>query len=273
MKISQFSVHRPIFTIMVVLIVIVLGGISLLRLPIDLMPDITYPTISVSCAYPNAGPEEIEELIVRPIEQAISAVPGVEEVTATSVEGNGSVRVTFAWGTDLDTAANDIRDRLDRIIDHLPEEADRPTLRKFDLAAFPILMLGASSNLDPVQTRLIIEDQVQYRLERVPGVAAVDIRGGLEREIHVKLDPAKINALTIPLDQIVAQIRDGMISRNIPTIGVNQYNPDFVKLAEAYGCLTAQPESFEELEMAVKTAFEAKGPTVIHVRESADFLK
>ena len=185
MKVSQFSVHRPIFTIMVVLIVIVLGGISLWRLPIDLMPDISYPTISISCDYENAGPEEIEELISRPIEQAVSAVPGVEELTSTSVEGRGNVRVTFTWGTDLDTAANDIRDRLDRIIDHLPEDADRPTLRKFDLAAFPILYLGASSRLDPVQTRLILEDQVKYRLERVPGVAAVDIYGGLEREIHV----------------------------------------------------------------------------------------
>ena len=83
----------------------------------------------------------------------MSAVPGVEEITSTSVEGQGSVRVTFTWGTDLDTAANDIRDRLDRVIDHLPEDADRPTLRKFDLASFPILILGASSHLDPVQTR------------------------------------------------------------------------------------------------------------------------
>jgi len=222
MKLSQFSVHRPIFTIMVVLIVIVLGGISLLRLPIDLMPDISYPTISISCQYENAGPEEIEELITRPIEEAMSAVPGVEELTSTSVEGQGNVRVTFTWGTDLDTAANDIRDRLDRVAMRLPEEADRPTLRKFDLASFPILILGASSRLDPVQTRLILEDQVKYRLERVPGVAALDIYGGLEREIHVSLDPAKINALAIPLDQIIAQVREGNV--NIPAGTIEKGN-------------------------------------------------
>jgi len=222
MRLSQFSVHRPIFTIMVVMIVIVLGGISLLRLPIDLMPDISYPTLSISCTYENAGPEEIEELITRPIEQAMSAVPGVEELTSTSVEGQGNVRVTFTWGTDLDTAANDIRDRLDRVMRRLPEEADRPTLRKFDLASFPILILGASSRLDPVQARLILEDQVKYRLERVPGVAAVDIYGGLEREIHVSLDPAKINALAIPLDQIVSQVRDGNV--NIPAGTIERGN-------------------------------------------------
>ncbi len=222
MKLARFSVHRPIFTVMIVLIVVILGMTSLSRLPIDLMPDISYPTISVSCSYENAGPEEIEELITRPIEQAMSAVPGVEELTSTSVEGRSNVRVTFTWGTDLDTAANDIRDRLDRIIDHLPEESDRPTLRKFDLASFPILILGASSQLDPVQTRLILEEQVQYRLERVPGVAAVDIFGGLEREIHVSLDPAKINALAIPLDQIVAQVREGNV--NVPAGTVEKGN-------------------------------------------------
>ncbi|MBN1507950.1 MAG: efflux RND transporter permease subunit [Sedimentisphaerales bacterium] len=222
MRISHLSVHRPIFTIMVVLIVVILGLTSLSRLPIDLMPDISYPTISISCTYENAGPEEIEELITRPIEQAMSAVPGVEEVTSTSVEGRSNVRVTFTWGTDLDTAANDIRDRLDRIIARLPDESERPTLRKFDLASFPVLILGASSRLDPVQTRLILEQQVQYRLERVPGVAAVDIYGGLEREIHVSLDPAKINALAIPLDQIIAQVREGNV--NVPAGTVEKGN-------------------------------------------------
>jgi HAE1 family hydrophobic/amphiphilic exporter-1 len=258
MRISQFSVHRPIFTIMVVLIVMVLGGISLLRLPIDLMPDITYPTISVSCAYPNAGPEEIEELITRPIEQALSAVPGVEEMTSTCVEGNGSVRVTFTWGTDLDTASNDIRDRLDRIIDHLPEEADRPTLRKFDLAAFPILMCGASSNLDPVQTRLIIEEQVQYRLERVPGVAAVDIRGGLEREIHVRLDPAKINALAIPLDQILAQIREGNV--NVPAGTIEKGNLEIT---------IRTPGEYTDLRQLQDTVIAMRQGVPIQLREIA----
>ena len=182
MRLSVFSVHRPVFTIMLVLIVIILGCVSLLRLPIDLMPDITYPTISIGCSYENASPEEIEELVSRPIEEAMSAVPGVEEVTSISSEGSSNVRVMFAWGTDLDAAANDIRDRL-------PDDADRPRLRKFDLASFPVLILGASSGLDPIQMRRIIDDQVKNRIERVPGVAALDIWGGLEREIHVNLDP------------------------------------------------------------------------------------
>jgi len=102
MNISQFAVRRPVLTVMISLIIIIVGGVSLSRLPIDLMPDITYPTLSITASYENASPEEIEELITRPIEEAMSAVPGVEQVTSVSMEGRSSVRVSFAWGTDLD---------------------------------------------------------------------------------------------------------------------------------------------------------------------------
>lgn len=258
MKISRAAVQRPIFTVMIVLIVILLGVISLLRLPIDLMPDISYPTVSVSCIYENAGPEEIEELITRPIEEAMSAVPGVEEVTSVSVEGQGTVRVTFTWGTDLDAAANDMRDRLDRVMQRLPEEADRPTLRKFDLASFPILTLGASSKLDPVQARQIIEDQVKYRLERVPGVAAVDIRGGFEREIHVNLDPAKINALAIPLDQIISHIREGNV--NIPAGTIEKGN---------FEVTIRTPGEYTDLKQLEDTVIAIRQGVAIALREIA----
>jgi len=258
MRISLFAIHRPIFTIMVVLIVILLGAISLLRLPIDLMPDISYPTISISCIYENAGPEEIEEMITRPIEEAVSAVPGVEDVTSVSTEGQGTVRVEFAWGTDLDAAANDIRDRMDRVMLRLPENADRPMLRKFDLASFPILILGAYSNLDPVQARQIIEDQVKYRLERVPGVAAVDIWGGLEREIHVNLDPAKINALAIPLDAIISRIREGNV--NIPAGNIEKGN---------FEITVRTPGEYTDLKQLQDTVIDVRQGVPIQLREIA----
>jgi HAE1 family hydrophobic/amphiphilic exporter-1 len=207
MKLSQFSVHHPIFTVMIFLIVIILGFISFTRLPIDLMPDITYPTLSVSTSYGNASPEEMEELITRPIEEALAAVPGVEEISSTSSEGSSSVRISFAWGTDLEEASNDVRDRVDRMISALPDEVDRPRLRKFDPSSFPILILGASADLDPIQTRRLIDTQIKYRIERVPGVASLDIWGGLQREIHVNLYTDKIKALGLPLDLILNKIR------------------------------------------------------------------
>jgi hydrophobic/amphiphilic exporter-1 (mainly G- bacteria), HAE1 family len=214
MNLSRFAVHRPVLTVMVSLIVIIVGIVSLNRLSIDLMPDITYPTLSVSTDYENASPEEVEELITRPIEEAMSAVPGVEEVTSVSAEGASNVRVTFSWGTDLDAAANDIRDRLDQVIPRLPDDAERPRLRKFDLASFPILILGVSSNLDPIEVRKILDNQVKNRIERIPGVAFLDVRGGLNREIHVNLNAEKLMALKLPIDEILNRIEEENI--NLP---------------------------------------------------------
>jgi hydrophobic/amphiphilic exporter-1 (mainly G- bacteria), HAE1 family len=220
MRLTQLSVSRPVFTVMVVLIVMILGGVSVSRLPIDLMPEMTYPTLSVSTNYENASPEEMEELVTRLIEEAVAAVPGVEEITSVSSEGQSSVRISFTWGTDLDAASNDIRDRLDRIIGRLPDDADRPQLRKFDLAQFPILIMGVSSRLDPLEMRLIVDNQIKQRLERIPGVAALDVWGGLEREIQVNVDPSKVRALGLGLDQVVQAIREANI--NVPAGFIEQ---------------------------------------------------
>lgn len=259
MKIARFAVHRPVFTVMVVLIVIILGGISLTRLPVDLMPDISYPTLSVSTSYENASPEEIEELVTRPIEQAMAAVPGVEEVSSVSSEGSSNVRVTFSWGTDLDVASSDVRDRLDRVVSRLPDDADRPTLRKFDPASFPIVILGASSNLDPVQMRRIIDDEIKYRIERVPGVAALDVWGGLEREIHVDLDPDKLKALEIPLDQVIARIKTANIT--LPAGVIESGN---------YDITLRTPGEYTNLDQLRETTIAVRKGAAVRLGEVAD---
>ena len=223
MNISEFSIKRPIFVTMLILVVLVLGFISFTRLPIDLMPDITFPTLNVSTSYPNTAPEEMEQIITRPIEEALSSVPGVEEIFSTSSQGSSSVRVMFDWGTNLEEAANDIRERIDRIIGRFPEEVQRPTLRKFDPAQMPILMIGILSELDPLQVRKIIDEQVSYRLERVPGVASADIWGGLQREIQVNLFPEKIKALNLPMDVIISKIRQENIDLPAGTIEKGNY--------------------------------------------------
>lgn len=207
MQISRLAIRRPVTTTMFFLTVVLFGVVSFLRLPIDLMPDITYPAITVRTSYPHVGPEEIEQLITEPIEETISSIQGVEKIRSTSSEGSGSVRVSFVWGTDLDDAANDIRARVDRVRGRLPEDADTPVIYKFDLSAFPVLFLGVSGRLDPVEMRDLVEHQVKYRIERAPGVAAVDVRGGLRREIHVDLDRRKLTALDLSLDAILASLR------------------------------------------------------------------
>jgi len=259
MKIARFSVYRPIFTIMIMLIIIILGVISLSRLPIDLMPDITYPTLSISTNYSNVGPEEIEQLITRPIEEAMSAVAGVEEVTSTSSQGRSSVRLSFAWGTDLTEAANDIRDRLDRVIARLPEEADRPSLRKFDASAMPILMIGAASTLDPIEARNLLETQVKNRMERIPGVASFDIFGGLQREIHVNFRIEDINALGLSLDQVMANLRAA--NQNVPGGTVQQGNLEIT---------VRTPGEYANLEELGNTIVATRDNTPIKLREIAN---
>ncbi|MDQ2069237.1 efflux RND transporter permease subunit [Natronospira bacteriovora] len=212
MKIAKLTVNRPVFTTMMALIAVLVGLFSLSRLPIDLMPDVTYPTLTVATSYENASPEEVEETITRRVEEAVATVAGIEELTSVSSEGSSNVRVTFQWGVDLDVAANDIRDRLDQIVNALPDEADRPRLRKFDPASFPILIYGVSSDLDPIALRSLIDEELSYRIERIPGVASLDIWGGLSRQIQIRVDPERLQALDLPLDQIRGALREANIT-------------------------------------------------------------
>jgi HAE1 family hydrophobic/amphiphilic exporter-1 len=213
MNLSAIAVRRAVFTSMVTLIAVLLGLVSMIRLPIDLLPEIEFPVLTVSVTYPNASPQVMEELVARPIEQAVAIVPGVEEITSSSSEGVTNVRMNFAWGTDLNAAANDVRDQIDRRINNLPDDADRPRIRKFDTADAPIMLVGISSGIDPIELRRIVDNQISYRLQQVSGVAAIDIWGGPEREIQVRLDPQRITALGLPLTTISNAIRDANLTR------------------------------------------------------------
>lgn len=207
MKLSERALNRPITTYMFFLIAILLGIISLIRLPVDLMPEIEYPTITVRTNYPGVAPGEIESLVTRPIERSLSSAPGVRELISSSAEGFSQVRVYFEWGTDLDEAANEVRSRLDRIRRLLPEDIEPPSIFKFDISQFPILWMSMSADMDPRELRRLAENEIQYRLERVPGVAAVDIMGGLRREIQVNLSLEKLRALDLSVNEIVQAIR------------------------------------------------------------------
>lgn len=214
MNLTRGAVARPVLTSVICLIVVALGAISYTRLSIDLMPEVTYPTISVVTTYSDVGPQEMEQLVTIPLEESLAAVQGVEELTSTSVEGRSVVRAALTWGTDLDVAANDIRDRVDRVMSRLPEDIERPQIRKFDITAFPIVILGVSGAMPPLDLRRFVEDQVKYRLERIPGVAAADIRGGLTREIHVDLSASRLKALGIAADAVLDALERE--NRNLP---------------------------------------------------------
>ncbi len=207
MSIPRLAIQRPVTMFMLSGVVILLGIISLMRLPVDLMPDVTYPSITVRVGYSGVGPLEMEELVTRPIEQAMSAVAGLERLESTSNEGSSRVTLNFAWGTDLNEAADDVRNRLDRVRGRLPQEADAPIMFKFDANATPIMGVGLEGDFDRVTLREMAEHDLSPRLERVPGVASVSAEGGLRRQIHVELSKEKIRALDLPVDRVINLLR------------------------------------------------------------------
>lgn len=208
MSLPEFSIRRPVTVLMACLVAILLGGISFVRLPVDLMPEIEYPTLSVRAEYPGVAPEEMENLVARPLEEAFAAAPGVEKISSSSSEGSTNVRVEFVHGTNLDEAANELRLRLDRRRGSLPEDMAPPILYKFDVSQFPIMFLTvAADDMDPKELRRFVEKQIQYRLERVPGVAQFTVRGGLRREIHVDLDLQKLRSLNLSVASVVQVVQ------------------------------------------------------------------
>jgi HAE1 family hydrophobic/amphiphilic exporter-1 len=214
MSIPRLAIHRPVTMFMLSGVIILIGGLSLMRLPVDLMPDISLPSITVRVGYPGVGPLEMEELVTRPLEQALSAVAGLERIESTSSEGSSRVTLNFAWGTDLNEAADDVRNRLDRVRARFPEEAEAPIMFKFDANTFPIMGVGVEGDYDRVRLREIAEHDLSQRLERVPGVASVTVDGGLRRQIHVLLSKEKIRALNLPVDRVVNLLRTE--NQNIP---------------------------------------------------------
>ena len=231
MKLPGFAVRRPIFITMITLILVILGIVALTRLQIDMLPNIELPTLTIRTDYEGASPEVIERLVTQIIEEIVATVPGVEEISSTSSEGRSTVRVSFVWGTDVDAAAIDVQGKLEDEINELPDDIVRPRVRKFDIASFPIVLLGISSNLDPVELTELVEVQIRYRFARIPGVAQVDVWGGFNREVRIEVDPDRIKAVGLSLNRVLEAIRDANL--DLPAGKIEQGRYEVVLRAPA----------------------------------------
>ena len=201
MALPDLSLRRPVATAMLYVAVVLLGVVSFLRLPIDLLPDVAFPTLSVWTTYPDAGPEEIERFVTEPVEQALWRVPGVREVSSRSREGQSLVRLEFGWGTDMEFATLNARERLDNLRERLPRSAERPVILRSDPQSDPIMNIAVSgANLR--ELRQLAEAVFKRRLEQLDGVALSAVTGGPEREILVQVDPERLAVHDITLDEI-----------------------------------------------------------------------
>ncbi len=207
MKITEFCIRRPVTTAMFFTALMVLGFFSVTKMPMDLFPQITYPSINIFTNYSGAGPEEVERLITIPIERSVATVNKIKSITSTSEEGSSRVRVNFAWGVSLEEATNDIRANLDRVKHRLPDGAGTPTIFKFDSSAMPVMTLGVSGKMDEWALRKIAEDDLSYQLQRIEGVAGADLRGGVVQEVRVLLKQDRLQAFGITADQAANAIQ------------------------------------------------------------------
>ncbi len=259
MALTNISVKRPIATTMVFLIVIVLGIISFRYLPVDLLPPIEYPQLTVSTEYPNVGPEEIEKIITQQVENAIAGVPGVERVRSGSEEGESDVTLEFAQGTNLDVAANDVRAALDGLRDELPPEAEPPQIRKFDPNDFPVVIVGANSEKNLQELTQVLEREVTKRFEQISGVGSIDVWGGVYKEVHVDLKRDRLIASGLSS----AQVQQAIASENVNLPGGNVNSG----IQELYVRTQGEYESLDQISNTIITVVEGKP---IRVRDVAE---
>lgn len=212
MKISQIAVDRPILTIVMALLLVFLGTISYFMLPINLFPEINQPTLQVSTEYPDAAPEEVENLVTKPLEEEICSVKKVKKIYSRSSEGWSKIYLDFDWGTNIDFASLEVREKIDRVRKKLPIEIKEPQIEKFNPASWPVMVINFSATSENMNPRVECEEKIVPLLQRIDGVASVDISGGTIPEILVLLDKSKLAARNISEKSVIERLKEENIS-------------------------------------------------------------
>ena len=202
----EITTKRPVAISMVVLAIVVFGYVSYQQLPLNMMPDITYPTLTIRTDYPDTAPEEVESLVARPIEQRLGVVSNLEGVTSISRAGISDVILEFGWGTDMNDAVQTVRENLDRL--QLPRGVNRPLILRYDPTQDPIMRVGLYGNLDLFGLRLIGEEEIKQELEALKGVAAARVSGGLEEEIRVEISERKLAVMGLGINDINRRVSE-----------------------------------------------------------------
>lgn len=222
MHLSELVIKRPVAIVMFYLGVLLLGAVSLSKLSVDLLPDLSYPKLTIRTTIPDAVPEEVERIITEPIEQVVSTVPGIRKIQSISREGLSLVILEFTWGQNMDFAFLHVREKLDGLGSSLPQEAEKPAIIRLDPASQPIMALSVSGR-DLVSLKELTRNVFKRRLEQIRGVALAEVIGGMEREIHVTVDREKIETLGLSIDEIATAVRSANIDLPGGTILKSRY--------------------------------------------------
>jgi hydrophobic/amphiphilic exporter-1 (mainly G- bacteria), HAE1 family len=262
MTISDFAIERPIVTIVAMLILVIFGIFALVNLEVDEFPDLTNPIVFVAVPYPGANPSQVEREVVEPMEEAFSALSGVDEITSRSLDGFGQITVQFQFSKDPDQASQDVRDAISGIRNDLPLEMEEPLLRKFDPGDLPIVSLVlASETLSPAELTLLADPGITRELRGINGVAQVTVAGGVEREISVNLRPADLAAAGVSISEVVQAVQ----SQNLAA-PVGRVEGDLTEQAIRLRGRIEKPEDFEQLVVG------ERGGGLIRLGQVADVM-
>jgi HAE1 family hydrophobic/amphiphilic exporter-1 len=234
MYLSNTSIKYPVFATMLVASLCVLGLFSYFQMGVDLMPRAEYPTVSVSASLRGASSEEIETSITKPIEEAVNTISGIDELRSSSSEGNSRVTITFALERDIDSAIQDVRDKVGNIQGRLPRDTDPPEIRKFDPDSSPILTMVVSGPRDRREITEIADRQIKQVLETVSGVGAVSIFGDRRREVQIVADARKLSAFGLTIDAL----RSAIQRQNVEVPGGNITSGDMEMTLRTMGRVT-----------------------------------
>ncbi|HET7275650.1 MAG TPA: efflux RND transporter permease subunit [Longimicrobiaceae bacterium] len=263
---SGLAISRPVFTTMVMLLLIVLGVFGYNRLPIDEFPEIDIPVVVVQTVYPGASPETVEREVTQPLEEAFNPVEGVDRITSTSLEGVSQIVVEFDLERDGDQAAQDVRAKIDAVRRDLPLDIEAPVVQKFDPASQPILSIALSSATTPiVQLTSIADETVRRRLESVSGVGSVRLAGGLEREVRVFLDPNRMQSLGISANDVIMALRSQNLE--VPAGRVERGNVE--ELVRVTGRITS-PEQFGQIVVANRDGQPVRLEDVARIEDATE---
>ncbi|WP_430790284.1 efflux RND transporter permease subunit [Virgibacillus flavescens] len=258
MKLVNTSVKRPVGVIMIVLAILALGVVSLRSLTIDLFPEIELPIAVVATSYEDAAPQEVEKLVSRPIESAISSVEGVETIQSRSQSGNSLVIMMFSNGVNLDQSLIDVREKIDQVKSFLPEGAGDPSVLRFSPDQLPVMWVGLTGK-DPAALTAVAEDQIVPYIERQGGVASVSVEGGKEREIQLILDQAKMKQYGVTAQTLVQSLNSTNQSASAGSVDKGTQDLQIR--------ITGELESVEDIK---QTIVQTDAGATIHIEDVAE---
>ncbi|MGH9458560.1 MAG: efflux RND transporter permease subunit, partial [Thermoanaerobaculia bacterium] len=260
MRLVEFSLKRRVTVSMCAVALVIFGVVSFTRLPMNLLPDISYPSLTVETRFPGAAPNEVEALVTRPIEEVVGIVSGVQRMTSTSRPGLSQVTLEFDWGRNMDFAALDVRQKLDLLT--LPRETEKPIILRFDPANEPFMRLFVTGGTNLYQLRYVAEEVLKKDLESTEGVAAIKVNGGYEEEIEVRVDEGKLALLGIP----IAEVNQKLQRENVNQAGGSLYE-------EEARYLVRSRNEFEDLRDIMETVLVTRDGRNILISDVARIVR